>query len=145
VNLLRGEFHFIYNTDKYDSTVSFYRDGLELPIIAAWDEGPEDRGTVFRAASGIIEVMAHPETSAGNWKVYSPKLLQGANLAFEVEDVEGWYLRALEKKMAIKHPLEDFNWGQRGFALLEPNNLVVFIYSTLVTGLEASAANLEDV
>ena len=62
MNSISGEFHFIYNTDEYDSTISFYRDGLELPIIAAWDEGPEDRGTVFRAASGIIEIMAHPET-----------------------------------------------------------------------------------
>jgi hypothetical protein len=46
--------------------------------------------------------------------------------------------------MVIKHPLEEFNWGQRGFAVLEPNELVVFIYSPLVEGLEASAANLED-
>jgi hypothetical protein len=145
VNIVRGEFHFIYNTNKYDSTISFFRDGLELPVIAAWDEGPEDRGTVFRAASGIIEVMAHPESNPENWKVYSPKLLQGANLAFEVDDVERWYQHALDKNLAIKHPLKEFNWGQRGFALLEPNDLVVFIYSPLVTGIEASAANLEEV
>jgi hypothetical protein len=88
--------------------------------------------------------MAHPESSPENWKVYSPKLLQGANLAFEVDDVEGWYRRALERKLVIKHQLEEFNWGQRGFALLEPNDLVLFIYSPLVSGLEASAANLED-
>jgi len=71
VNSISGEFHFIYNTDEYDSTISFYRDGLELPIIAAWDEGPEDRGTVFRAAFGIIEIMAHPETKPESWEVYS--------------------------------------------------------------------------
>lgn len=143
MNGFRGEFHFIYNTNEYDSTIAFYRDGLELPIIAAWDEGPEDRGTVFRAASGIIEIMAHPVTSKESWRVYSGDLLQGANLAIEVEDVEGWYRRAIDKKMSIKHPLENFNWGQRGFALLEPNGMVVFLYSPLVTGLEASVANLE--
>ena len=143
MTVFRGEFHFIYNTNEYDSTIAFYRDGLDLPIIATWDEGPEDRGTVFRAASGIIEIMAHPTISKESWKVYSGELLQGANLAIEVEDVESWYRRAIEKKMAIKHPLENFNWGQRGFAVLEPNGVVVFLYSPLVSGLEASAANLE--
>jgi catechol 2,3-dioxygenase-like lactoylglutathione lyase family enzyme len=140
--MAKGEFHFIYNTDKYDSTVAFYRDGLDLPIIAAWDEGPEDRGTVFRVASGIVEVMAHPTSRLDLWSVYSPNLPQGVNLAFEVEDVKAWFQRAQEKELEIHHELVDFNWGQRGFALREPNGLVVFIYSPIVTGLDASVANL---
>ena len=142
--MFKGEFHFIYNTDRYDATVAFYRDGLELPIIAAWDEGPEDRGTVFKVASGIVEVMAHPSIQPDSWKVYSPSLPQGVNLAFEVEDVENWYQRAQTRNLVVQHELAEFNWGQRGFALQEPNGLIVFIYSPIVPGLDASVANLAD-
>lgn len=142
--MLKGGFHFIYNSDQYEATVAFYRDGLELPIIAAWDEGPEDRGTVFRAGMGVIEVLAHPTRNAESWKVYSPNLPRGVNLALEVDDVDGWYQRALEKDLPVKHEPATFNWGQRGFALLEPNGLVIFLYSPIVSGLEPSAGNLAD-
>jgi uncharacterized glyoxalase superfamily protein PhnB len=142
--MLKGEFHFIYNTDKYDSTVAFYRDGLDLPIIAAWDQGPEDRGTVFRVASGVVEIMAHPANLPDQWKIYSPSLPQGVNLAFQVEDVDAWYNRVQDKNLELRHELAEFNWGQRGFALKEPNGLVIFIYSPIVAGLDASVANLAD-
>ena len=75
--------------------------------------------------------MAHPTRDAQAWEVYSPDLSQGVGLAFEVEPVNDWYRRALEKQLPIKKGLADFNWGQRGFALTEPNGLVVFIYSPL--------------
>jgi catechol 2,3-dioxygenase-like lactoylglutathione lyase family enzyme len=126
-----GQFRLIYNSARYDETVAFYRDGLELPLGEAWDEGLEARGSVFQAASGLIEVMAHPTTEAEQWVVYPPKLPAGVSLAFEVEDVDEWYQRARAKQLPIKTELADFNWGQRGFALIEPNGLVVFIYKPL--------------
>ena len=36
-----GAFHIIYTSAQYDATIAFYRDGLELPVIGGWDEGPQ--------------------------------------------------------------------------------------------------------
>ena len=53
----RGQFRFSYFTPDYETTVAFYREGLGLPVIEFWDRNPEDRGTLFGAASGLIEVL----------------------------------------------------------------------------------------
>ena len=58
-----GQFRFAYFTPKYEETVAFYRQGLELPTIEAWDRTPDDRGTLFAAASGVIEVLALPSNA----------------------------------------------------------------------------------
>jgi catechol 2,3-dioxygenase-like lactoylglutathione lyase family enzyme len=60
-----GQFRFAFFTPAYEATVAFYRDGLELQVAETWDRNPEDRGTIFRAASGLIEVMALPSGGAG--------------------------------------------------------------------------------
>ena len=54
------EFRFYYFTRRYDETVAFYRDVLQLQVHRSWDHGPEARGTIFRApnGSGLIEIEA---------------------------------------------------------------------------------------
>ncbi len=60
----KGQFRFSYFTPNYDTTVSFYRDDLELPVVESWDRSADDRGTLFAAASGIIEVVLRPDNPA---------------------------------------------------------------------------------
>ena len=55
-----GQFRFAYFTPLYEETLAFYRDGLGLPIAGSWDRNPADRGTIFGAASGLIEVLMLP-------------------------------------------------------------------------------------
>ena len=52
--MVRGYTHYLPDA-QYDATIAFYRDGLELPVIGGWDEGPHAGGTMFRAACGIEE------------------------------------------------------------------------------------------
>ena len=127
---MMSEFRFVYNSDKYMETVAFYRDELGLPLLDSWDEGSEARGGVFQASGGIIEVLEHPTSRGHEWVVYPPVLPIGVSLAFEVDDIELWYQRVRERNLPIKTELASFNWGQRGFALFEPNGLVIFLYST---------------
>jgi catechol 2,3-dioxygenase-like lactoylglutathione lyase family enzyme len=56
----QGQFRFVFHTKDYESTVAFYQDGLELPILRRWDRGPDDQGVLFGAASGVIEVLKNP-------------------------------------------------------------------------------------
>jgi predicted enzyme related to lactoylglutathione lyase len=121
---MQREFRFVMHSMDYPSTVAFYRDGLELPIIDGWDRGPDDKGTLFGAASGIIEVIA---PRSGGESVS----LKGGFVLVEVEDVNTLYHRIREKGLPIKRELKDMPWGHRDFMLTDPNGIVVGLFSKI--------------
>ena len=124
----KGQFRFSYFTRDYDATVSFYRDDLELPVIESWDRSSDDRGTLFAAASGIIEVVFRPESPASfhGWDDRPP---QGAFMAIEVPDVEQAYRRATDRHLSVREELTTQSWGHRSFCLREPNGLIIYVFS----------------
>ena len=89
----KGQFRFSYFTPRYDATVAFYRDELQLVVLESWDRSADDRGTLFAAASGVIEVLLRSENPASfhSWDDRPP---QGAFMVIEVPDVEQAYQRA---------------------------------------------------
>jgi len=114
----------LFRAQNYDSVIAFYRDGLELPIVHSWDRGPDQRGTVFQAAAGLIEVIA---LTAG--QRFTPA--EGLEVGYEVTDVDAWYQRAQEKGLPIVGELSDKPWGDRSFALLDPLGVRVVVYSII--------------
>jgi len=124
------EFRFAYFTADFEATVAFYRDGLELPLAGSWDRGPDDRGALFRAASGIIEVLARPRSGSSSqpWDVRPP---QGAFMVIQVADVDELHRRALEKNLPIQEELTRKPWGHRTFCLREPNGLTLYFFTAV--------------
>lgn len=127
-----GQFRFSYFTPQYEPTVAFYRDGLELPILESWDRNPNDRGTLFAAASGMIEVLTLPK-GAESSHLWDDRPPQGAFMVIEVDDVEKEYQRAVRKGLPIKQKLTDQKWGHHSFCLLEPNGLTLYLFSAIPT------------
>jgi catechol 2,3-dioxygenase-like lactoylglutathione lyase family enzyme len=124
-----GQFRFCYFTPKYEETVAFYREGLELPLIESWDRHPDDRGSLFQAADGIVEVVVKPRGASDHlWDDRPP---QGACMVIEVDDVAAWHRRAVEKKLPLVQPLTDQSWGHRSFCVREPNGLTLYLFSEL--------------
>ncbi len=123
------QFRFGYFTPKYEATIAFYRDQLEFPMIEAWDRNPDDRGTLFSVASGIIEVLAAPTGPSDHvWDNRSP---QGAFMVIEVENVAAVYERAIRQGLPIQQELKDQTWGHRSFCLQEPNGLTLYFFSEI--------------
>jgi catechol 2,3-dioxygenase-like lactoylglutathione lyase family enzyme len=124
----KGQFRFSYFTPNYETTVAFYRDDLKFPVVESWDRTADDRGTLFAAASGIIEVVFRPDNpeSFHGWDDRPP---QGAFMAIEVPDVEQAYRRATERRLSIREELTTQPWGHRSFCLREPNGLIIYIFS----------------
>lgn len=108
--------------------MSFYRDDLQLAVLESWDRSADDRGTLFAAASGIIEVLIRPEDHASfhGWDERPP---QGAFMVIEVPDVEQAHRRATERHLWIREELTTQPWGHRSFCLREPNGLVLYVFS----------------
>ena len=121
---MAGEFRFIFRAKDYQASVGFYRDGLELPIVSSWDRGPAEKGTLFQAGSGIIEVLA-PAPGA------ECVSLQGGELYYEVENVDEWYRRAQDRGLPIRTGPVDKPWGHRTFSLTDPDGTKVVLFSRI--------------
>jgi uncharacterized glyoxalase superfamily protein PhnB len=48
---------------------------------------------------------------------------------FDVEDVDGEYERLTGEGLTPVVPIEDHPWGDRGFAVQDPNGITLYIYS----------------
>lgn len=48
---------------------------------------------------------------------------------FEVEDVDAEHERLTAEGIETVMPLEDHPWGDRGFAILDPNGITLYIYT----------------
>ena len=122
------QFRFAYFTALYDATVAFYRDGLDLPIIEAGDRSPGERGTLFGAASGLIEVLALPQSDQSD-HLFDERPPQGAFMVMEVNEVAARYQRIKEKGLVIHQELKDQSWGHRSFCVCDPNGLTIYFFS----------------
>jgi catechol 2,3-dioxygenase-like lactoylglutathione lyase family enzyme len=124
-----SQFRFCYFTPKYEETVAFYRDGLEFKLLEFWDRNPDDRGTLFQAASGIIEVVVRPKGPSDHlWDDRPP---QGASIVIEVDDVDAVHRRVAAKQLPVTQELTNQSWGHRSFCLREPNGLSIYLFSEL--------------
>lgn len=119
------EFRFVYATPLYDETVAFLRDALGSPVTGSWDRPGDSRGSLFVAASGIIEVLENLE--APRAKPGQP--LGGPFMAIEVENVDALHAGIAERGVAIHQPLADKPWGHRGFSVLDPNGVEIAFFS----------------
>lgn len=126
----RGQFRFGYFTPEYEATVAFYRDGLELLVVESWDRSPEDRGTLFQAAAGLIEVLVFPVSGVAD-HLWDERPAQGAFMVIEVEDVETRYERAVRKGLPLGQHLTTQTWGHRSFCVREPNGLTLYFFTPL--------------
>jgi len=118
-----GEFRFAFYAHDYDATVSFYKDDLALPIVDGWDRGPDDKGAIFRAASGLIEILTLP---AGK-EFVAPR----GSLLIEVEDVDACHDRAQQRGLRVTQQPTDKPWGHRDLVLADPNGLRLVLFSSI--------------
>ena len=114
-----SEFRFYYFTNRYEETISFYRNILQLKEFRSWDRGYCQKGTIFHSpnGTGLIEIEEGIDAP----------ILQGA-LYIEVTDVDSWYEIALAKKIKIVEPLSDTSFGHRSFKFEDPNHLVIGLF-----------------
>jgi uncharacterized glyoxalase superfamily protein PhnB len=59
------------------------------------------------------------------------QLSSGAGLLFNfsVDDVDQEYQKLTQAGLTVVVPLEDHPWGDRGFAIQDPNGISLYIYS----------------
>lgn len=116
----RGEFRFAYQAEDYEATLAFY-EALGLQDLGRWDRGADDKGALFGAASGMIEILKLPADE----RFVAP---QGAVL-IEVDDVDAWHERARGAGIAVDQKPTDRPWGHRDLTVSDPNGLRLIFFS----------------
>lgn len=106
------------HTRRFDESVRFYCEVLELELVEEWHEG--GHGAVVRLAAGADLELIEVDAADGHGAVA---------LGLEVDDVDAWYERLLAGGWTAKAPPVDA-FGKRGFGTVDPNGVPVNIYTT---------------
>ena len=123
---MANQFRCAYATDEYQATIAFYRDRLRLEIVESWDRSDTDKGTLFKAASGVIEVVLRSsDESHGEWENHHP---QGFTIVTETDDVDKLYERLSGREINIIEGLKDQQWEHRSFRVSDPNGVSLYFY-----------------
>ena len=107
-------------TDKVDESRTFYTKNFDAKITfdCGWYVNME-----FGKNTSTLQFMAPQQdgqpTCSGNGLMYN----------FEVDDVDKEYEKLTKLGNEIVMPLEDHPWGDRGFAILDPNGIMLYLYS----------------
>ncbi len=127
-----GEFRFAYFTEKYDATCAFYAHKLELELLFSWERNENDKGSVFKAGDGCIEILHLPEHSEEHTNAgLDYKTPQGAFMVIQVEGVDKLYKTYKSKGLTFKQHITNQSWGHRSFSIRDPNGIVLFMYEPI--------------
>jgi predicted enzyme related to lactoylglutathione lyase len=115
------EFRFYYFTNRYASTVAFYKNILQLKEVRSWNRGEGDKGTIFQSPNGTGWIEIEEGTAA--------PIIQGG-LYIQVDDVDAWYEK-LNKTVKIIQPITNTSYGHRNFKFEDPNRLSIGLFKYL--------------
>ena len=127
-----GAFRFTYFTDKYDETWKFYEDKLGFRLEHSWDRNDHDKGALFKAGAGLIEILLRPNEEAHRYPGLDYRMPQGAFMCIQVWDVDERFEQYKSAGVPFKQEIADQPWGHRGFYVVEPNGLVLFFFQEQV-------------
>jgi uncharacterized glyoxalase superfamily protein PhnB len=113
-----SEIAFVVHTSRFDQSIEFYCEALELELVEEWHEG--GHGAVVRLALGGNLELIEVDHADGHG---------GVALGLEVDDADEWYERLLAAGRTAKAPPVDA-FGKRGFGTTDPNGVPVNIYTT---------------
>jgi uncharacterized glyoxalase superfamily protein PhnB len=109
-----------FTTDKVETSRDFYIKylGAKLTFDCGWYINLQ-----FGSESSTLQFMSpqQPEHQLSN--------SAGLMYNFSVDDVDVEYKRLTDAGLEVVVPLEDHPWGDRGFAIQDPNGISLYLYS----------------
>ena len=123
-----GAFRFTYFTDTYDETWKFYENKLGFRLEHSWDRNEHDKGALFKAGTGLIEIVLRPDAEEHRYAGVDYRSPQGAFMCIQVWDIDERFEQYKSEGVPFKEEIADQPWGHRGFYVVEPNGLVLFFF-----------------
>jgi uncharacterized glyoxalase superfamily protein PhnB len=109
---------------NYEKLNNFYKNQLGFPIVGGRETGHDDRVTLYKAASGVIETIYAPPDSE------VPESM-GLTIQIEVDNVDAFFEQIRLKEVPIIRGIENKFWGHRNFKIRDPNGIEITVYSPI--------------
>ena len=124
----KGTFRFTYFTDKYQETFDFYKQQLSFNLAHSWDRSKHDKGALFEAGKGVIEILHRAEKEEHRIPGLDYRIPQGVFMGIQVWNIDELYQTFLSRDIPFNQEIIDQSWGHRSFSITEPNGLTLFFY-----------------
>lgn len=124
----KGTFRFTYFTDKYRETYNFFKDILAFDLGHEWDRDENDKGALFEAGQGVIEILHRPNEQEIQNPALDYRNPQGVYMGIQVWNIDELYKKYKANGVVFQQEIVNQSWGHRSFSILEPNDLVLFFY-----------------
>lgn len=124
----KGKFRFTYFTSKYTETYDFYHNKLGLVLGHSWDRNENDKGALFEAGEGLVEILHRPNNEENKNPGLDYRAPQGVYMCIQTWEIEELFQKYKAKEIPFKQEIVDQSWGHRSFSIIEPNGLVLFFY-----------------
>ena len=123
-----GKFRFTYFTDKYDETCNFYKRKLGFNLEHSWDRNEHDKGALFKAGVGLIEILLLPNDEENRYEGLDYRVPQGAFMCIQIWNIDELFKKYSAMGVSFKQEIMDQAWGHRSFSVLEPNGVILFFF-----------------
>ena len=121
----KGKFRFAFFTDKYEESCKFYEHLLEFKLEHSWDRNEYDKGSLFKAGWGLVEILKLPSNDIFKVQGLDYRHPQGAFMVIQVNEVDVLYKKYKARDIKFKQELIDQDWGHRSFSVEDPNGVVL--------------------
>lgn len=123
-----GAFRFTYFTEKYKETCDFYEHQLVFELEHSWDRSDHDKGALFKAESGLIEILHFSDSAAHHNAGLDYRKPQGVFMCIQSFAIDKLFDQYKTRQIAFQQEITDQPWGHRTFSVLEPNGLVLYFF-----------------
>ena len=110
----------VFTTDKVEESRDFYIMNFDAKVIfdCGWYVNLQ-----FGNEASTMQFMSpqQPDQQLSS--------ATGLMYNFEVDDVDKEYNKLTDAGLIVVMPLENHPWGDRGFAIQDPNDITLYIYS----------------
>ncbi|MHA1601002.1 MAG: VOC family protein [Alphaproteobacteria bacterium] len=113
----------VYNTDRFDETLDWWRQGLGLECVKLWDRD-DSRGAVLTLGPGAqVEIFS----AARGAPPLAPPPIDTFQIKIPSDDPRAEMARLKARGLSIEQPLTERPWATQ-FTLRDPNSVEVYIY-----------------
>ncbi|NNK72278.1 MAG: hypothetical protein HKO94_03705, partial [Flavobacteriaceae bacterium] len=100
-------------------------DKLGLHLEHSWDRNKNDKGALFRAGFGLIEVLQLPYEDRYKIQGLDYRKPQGAFMVIQVWNIDDLFKKYKAAGVSFKQEIVDQEWGHRTFSIIEPNGVTL--------------------
>jgi hypothetical protein len=98
-------------------------------MLFSWDRDASDKGAVFQAGNGRLEILQLPKTKDERTNAgLDYDLPKGAFMVIQVTHVDALYENYKNKGLKFKQHITNQSWGHRSFSIIDPNGVVLFLW-----------------